>query len=221
MIETFDARGTEIDKKEVLRYLGYGRNQADASVMDKIDAVSRKMADSLSCRACYEKYPITLDRTGKLCFGTVSTISESLKKNLADCSEVIVFAATVGIEADRIISKNSALSPTDAVISQAVGATFIEMWCDILCERFAEKENGKFLRPRFSPGYGDFPLDEQKEIFKMLDLPRKIGITLTDSLLMVPSKSVTAVIGLGTKNLSCSKNGCEVCENKDCQYRRC
>ena len=56
-----------------------------------------------------------------------------------------------------------------------------------------------FFKPRFSPGYGDLSLEVQKEIFSLLDCPRKIGVSLGDSLLMTPSKSVTAIIGYGTK----------------------
>lgn len=220
MIETLDKREIKIDKKEVLRYLGYGKANADQMVLDKIGAITKKMADGLSLKACYEKYPIIM-MDESLCFGRIKTDSCDLKKNLSGCSDVIVFTATIGIDADRFIGKNSILSPSDAVISQAVGTAFIEKWCDILCDRFLEMENGRCLRPRFSPGYGDFSLDVQKQIISMLDAQRKIGVTLTESLLMVPSKSVSAIVGVGEDSPEHQKGGCANCKNKDCQYRRC
>ena len=58
------------------------------------------------------------------------------------------------------------------------------------------KEQYKDIKPRFSAGYGDFPLSAQKEIFGMLDCARQIGLTLNDSLLMSPTKSVTSIVGL-------------------------
>ena len=82
-----------------------------------------------------------------------------------------------------------------------------------------EKEN-LYLRPRFSPGYGDFHLKHQKDMILLLDCPRKIGLTLTDSLLLAPSKSVTAVMGISKKNKHCHIKGCEACENRNCTFRR-
>jgi len=217
MIETLSDREIKIDKNEVLRYLGYGKNQADETVLEKIDAITKQMTECLSLRACYEKYPLIL-MDDMLCFGSIKTASTDLKKNLAGCSEVIVFCATIGIDADRIISKCGVTSPADMVIAQSVGTTFIEAWCDILCDRFSTME-GKVLRPRFSPGYGDFPLLAQKDLLNMVDASRKIGVTLTESLLMMPSKSVSAIVGVGGETTH-AKGGCKNCDNKNCPYRR-
>ena len=217
MVETLKKGEITIDKKEVLRYLGYGQNEADEVVLSKIDELLEKMKESLSCKACYEKYPLIL-MDDMLCFGSIKTDSEDLKKNLSGCSDVIVFCATIGIETDRIIEKNSVISPSCAVIAQALGATFIEAWCDILCKRFCEMESNG-IRPRFSPGYGDFPLSMQRELLNMVDASRKIGVTLTESLLMMPSKSVSAIVGIGEKNEH-PKGGCNNCDNKNCPYRR-
>ena len=74
------------------------------------------------------------------------------------------------------------------------------------------------LRPRFSPGYGDLPLELQKDVFRVLDCPRKIGLSLNESLLMSPSKSVTAIIGIGKGDVE-AENKCSACEKTDCAYR--
>jgi len=217
MLETLKNRELTIDKKEVLRYLGYGKKQADEPVLKKIDTIAEQMKKSLSCKASYEKYPLIL-MDDMICFGSIKTKSADLKKNLSGCSDVIVFCATIGIDADRIISKCGITSPADAVIAQALGATLIEAWCDILCERFCKME-GKPLKPRFSPGYGDFPLTMQKELLNMVDASRKVGVTLTESLLMMPSKSVSAIVGIGGED-GHAKGGCKNCDNKNCSYRR-
>lgn len=217
MLETLENREIKIDKREVLRYLGYGKNQADDAVSEKIDAITEQMKECLSLRACYEKYPLIM-MDDVLCFGSIKTTSADLKRNLLECTDVLVFCATIGIDADRIITKCGVTSPADMVIAQSVGATFIEAWCDILCDRFSKME-GEALKPRFSPGYGDFPLHFQKEILNMLDAQRKIGVTLTESLLMIPSKSVSAIVGIGGENRH-EKGGCKNCDNKDCLYRR-
>ena len=113
----------------------------------------------------------------------------------AGCREAVLFAATVGVGLDRLIARYGAVAPSRAVMLQAIGAERIEALCDVFCNTLAVEEN-RALRPRFSPGYGDLPLDTQREIFRVLDCQRKIGLTLNDSLLMSPTKSVTAIVGL-------------------------
>ena len=82
-----------------------------------------------------------------------------------------------------------------------------------------EKE-GLYARPRFSPGYGDFSLEHQKEITSILNTPKTIGLTVTDTLILAPAKSVTAIIGFSTTKQYCHKHGCEVCKKIDCEFRR-
>ena len=110
-------------------------------------------------------------------------------------SKVIVMGATVGITLERLIAKYSRVSPVKALLLQALGAERIETLCDAFCEDM-QKTLKIALKPRFSAGYGDLPLDTQKQIFKLLNLPKNIGLTLNDSMLMSPSKSVTAFIGI-------------------------
>ncbi len=222
MIQIETLNTIDIKKTEVLRYLGYGKSNADANVSSIIDKIIIEMKQKLSLRSCYDKYPVSVAEDDSLCFGSIKTNSRSLKKNLHGCDEVLIFTATIGVDIDRIIGKYNMLSPSHAVVAQAVGATLIEEWCDVLCSRFSENEKSenKVFRPRFSPGYGDFPLEMQKKIFEMLDCPRKIGVSLTDSLLMVPSKSVSAIIGICKDNHCCKKSGCEICKNINCEYRR-
>ncbi|MBQ8003736.1 MAG: Vitamin B12 dependent methionine synthase activation subunit [Oscillospiraceae bacterium] len=129
-------------------------------------------------------------------FGYFSVQSEKLAKNLSGCERVILFAATVGTVLDRLIAKYSRLSPSRAVMLQALGTERVESLCDMFCMDF-EIENNTVLKPRFSPGYGDLSLDVQNDIFSVLNCQKNIGIYLNDSLLMSPSKSVTAFAGIG------------------------
>ena len=82
------------------------------------------------------------------------------------------------------------------------------------------EEEHLYLRPRFSPGYGDFDICYQEPVVRMLNCAKTIGLTLTDSFMMTPTKSVTAVIGISTQKDRCPISGCEVCTKKDCEYRR-
>ena len=99
----------------------------------------------------------------------------------------------------------------------------IENWCDEVNEiiRREAAEEQLFLRPRYSPGYGDLALESQRDFFRILDITKHTGISLTEGCLMVPTKSVTAFIGLSETDKNCILSGCEDCNMHDtCMYSR-
>ncbi len=220
--ETAEKNELKVNKKEIYRYLGYKGETPDTETLKAIDEVLDEMINSLNLSACFAVSNINIkDET--IDFESFSVNSKNLSKNLKDCSKCVIFCATTGSEIDRIIFKYSRISPYRAVIAQAVGTELIEVWCDLLCQRIGEKVKSEnlYLRPRFSPGYGDFNLEHQKDIFNILSPSKHIGVSLTESLIMTPSKSVSGVIGLGNKNIKCTLSGCETCENREtCDYSR-
>ncbi|MEE0867159.1 MAG: vitamin B12 dependent-methionine synthase activation domain-containing protein [Clostridia bacterium] len=224
MIEIYrgNSKEIEIQKGEVYRYLGYGKREPDEKVQAAVEKCILQIGSALNAKACRDKFEIRENDGENIDLGFTAVKSRSLARNLKNCSEIILFTATIGIETDRIINRYSPVSPSAAVIAQAVGTAYIEAWCDLLCSRFEkeEREKGNSLRPRFSPGYGDAPLEMQKSIFSVLDCSRKIGVSLSNSLLMLPSKSVSAIIGISKEQTDCAINGCEACAKADCPYRR-
>ena len=185
-----------VDKGEVLRYAGV-RGNADTELMAILDKCIEGIEKKLKFKVCYTVFPIENGNDG-LDVGFVRTNSKSLKKRLEGCESIILFAATVGIEMDRLIARYSAVSPTMALMYQALGAERIEALCDWFEKDISEElsRNGKKIHPRFSAGYGDLPLEVQRNIFSVLDCPKNLGISLNESLLMTPTKSVTAIIGV-------------------------
>ena len=224
MIRTERAEQNEIaiDRGEVFRYLGLRGAAPDAATAALVEKCIAEIQPHLSLIACSDTFRIGKNTDGSLSLGFADVRSKSLEKALGGCGEIILFAATIGHETDRIIQKYSAVSPSSAVVSQAIGAAAIEEWCNCLCRRFAAraKARGLYLRPRFSPGYGDLPLELQRKILPVLDCGRRIGVTLTESLLMMPSKSVSAIVGLSGNDTGCARNGCEECGNIECNFRR-
>lgn len=212
----------DIDRKEVLRYLGYGRHEADSVVSGLVEECIEELFLEAQPRHIYREYPLVLEAQDRINCSCFCTVSRNLSKNLRDCDRMIVFAATLGTGADYLIRKYNRLQMSKAVIMQAGATAMIEEYCDQVCRGLkAEYEaGGRFLRPRFSPGYGDFPLDCQQRLLDSLEAGKRIGIKLTDSLLMMPSKSVTAVMGVSSKAWGCDVRGCEVCGKKNCLYRR-
>ena len=183
------------DTGEILRYSG--ARDAAPDVVKLMQECLDEVKDKLIYKVCYAELPINVCG-GYIDLSFVKTDSSDLNKNLKNCDSVVLFAATVGIEIDRLIAKYSRVSPSKALMLQAIGAERIETLCNAFDKEIAEQmqQTGKHTRPRFSPGYGDLPLDIQRDIFRVLDCPRKIGLSLNESLLMSPSKSVTAIIGI-------------------------
>lgn len=188
MIYTFNYDAPPVNKREILRYAGVGKESENVSTLVE-ECLAE--ADSFIYKICMRQFSVKAEEFIDL--GFVKTDSKTVKKCLEGCDSAIVFAATVGMGIDRLISKYSVISPARALIFQAIGAERIESLCDAFCEEMAKD---KKITPRFSPGYGDFPLEVQRDIFSVLDCPRKIGLTLNESLIMSPSKSVTAIIGV-------------------------
>ncbi len=186
------------DAAEVARYLGYKKsNPPDSTVLSEIKSCISEMKEVITPKAVYEKFDLTVSGQNKISFADLSFVSSDLSRNLKGCSQVIIFASTIGPGPDALIRKAQIQNPAKAAVFQATGAMFIESFVDNLNETL-EQEAMDFdlsARPRFSPGYGDVPLDMQKDFFRLLPCS-KIGLTLMNSLIMAPEKSVTAFVGL-------------------------
>ena len=186
----------QVDRREWYRYMGVGEPTA------RLNALAEKcLCEAEGCfspRVCYCEFPVRVE--GNFVeFPFWQGESRSLSSLLRSCNRAVLFAATVGLEIDRLIAKYNRVSPAGAVCLQALGSERVEALCDVFCEemKIRMQKNGEFVTRRFSPGYGDLPLEMQRDVFRTLDCPRRVGITLNDSLLMSPSKSVTAIFGIG------------------------
>lgn len=177
--------------QEILRYMGCAK-QNDESLTLANECIE-KCKDVLSYTVCYDEFPISFSAGGVI-FPFAEVPSTALSRHLAGYERAVIFAGTVGIGLDRLILKYSRISPSYALAFQAIGAERIEALCEVFCDDLKSKKNETSFR--FSPGFLDFTLDFQKEIFKVLDCSRKIGLSLNSALMMSPSKSVTAIIGV-------------------------
>ena len=218
---------SEIPVKEVQRYMGY-RGIADIGpdIRAKIDKAIGQVSLQSHPRIISKEYPVTVrDNDVTIHAGSEDVVlhSESLARNLSGCCGAILLAATIGPACDMLVRRAGVTSAVDASIYQAAGAAAIESFLDDMNDRYkADYEaQGLFLRPRFSPGYGDLKLDHQRDWFRLLDITKQIGIELTDSLLMVPTKSVTTIIGIGINKGTQGCSGCAGCnKNGTCDFSK-
>lgn len=207
-------------KKEIYRYSGYYNTKAISSNTEQlIDECIKESEGKISYNVCWAELPVEINNDS-ISLGNCRVHSTDLSKGLSGCKTSVVFAATTGIETDRLIAKYSRISPVKSLVFQAIGTERAEALCDEFCRYIAKEKDNLYLKPRFSPGYGDLPLEFQKDIFNILNPSKHIGLTLNDSLLMSPSKSVTAIIGITDIPQKTETLKCEHCSySASCEYR--
>lgn len=208
--------------KEAVRYLGYGNHAVDEQTLALVEDSFDELDRAAERRIIYRIFDLVRGEQGSLTLGKMNIVSENLYKNLRDCKEALLLGATLGIGVDLLLKRYSLTDMSRAVVLQAAAAAMLEEYLDECQKKLgAELEaEGKYLRPRFSPGYGDFDIRHQDMILRMLHADKSIGLTMTDSFMLTPTKSVTAVIGISRKKDNCPVQGCEACGKKDCIYRR-
>lgn len=193
-----DVNDLMLDEKEVLRYMGYNKINVNPEDIEPVRNTIAKARPFISPKACYRKFDIELKEDGRIVMPYGELISRDLSKNLNGCNSVYIMAATIGPQFDRELKKLYLRSMAEAAYMQAVGAAAVENLTDQLNAyiKKLETESGNMVKPRYSPGFGDYTLDNQIGIFKVLDPFKMTGITLMDTLIMSPEKSVTAIIGV-------------------------
>lgn len=193
----------DADYSETARYLGYQKvTVPDEQISRLIKDAAAQMLEVIKPQAVYEQFDLNVEYDeaagrGMVEFADVKIQSCNLARNLRNCSQVIIFASTLGPQCDQLIRRTQVKDQVKAAVFQATGAMYIEKCVDLLNEKISEEAQaqGKSTRPRFSPGYGDLSLEVQKDFFRLLPC-QKIGLTLMDTLIMSPEKSVTAFVGI-------------------------
>ena len=213
-----------IDRAETLRYLRMGTTEPDAELTRRLARVESEILASCRPVAYWRLESIAVGaEPGQLAIGPLEVRSCGLSRVLQGCRHAFLFCATLGAGVDALLRRYSQTSGADALMAQAVATAAVEAYCDECQARLLAEPavKGEFLRMRFSPGYGDLPLETQRPLLQILDSGRRAGIVLTETFLMIPSKSVSAIIGVGAKPEADLPIGCRVCAKKDCEYRKC
>lgn len=209
-----------LDENEILRYMGYPAGFApDADLRKNIKEKSEILLKTAKPKYVYSIFDIETIKNGVVLVNSdIILLGNSIKGHLKDSKKCVIMAATLGIEADKLIRRTQISSVSDALIFDACATTYIEAFCDKVQNDIEEKYGA--CNFRFSPGYGDFPISLQKDILKILSAEKKIGLCVNSSDMLTPSKSVTAVIGLVDGCIQ-KTNKCELCPNKErCAFTR-
>lgn len=202
----------KLNRAEAVRYMGGAGIKLNYRMDRLMDECEKQILEKAEVRYLTAEIPLP-DKDIML--------GEDIKKHLEGCSKAVLVCATLGGEIDKLIRINQIQDMVKAVIMDSLASVAIEQACSRLDEMLAEKYKGLYMTFRFSPGYGDYPIELQKHILTRLNAQKKIGLTASDSYMLAPTKSVTAVIGLSEEPIEQKKRGCAICNMRStCKYRR-
>ncbi len=209
------------DIDEALRYAGV-RGPAPADLRQAMESAAAEADRKIKPRWHWRLYDLAHTPEGEYLPALHLTLTgQSAKRMLAQCDRAVLLCCTLGAVFDSHLRALQSRDMTKALLTDAYGNALVEAGCDAAEEEIAGKLPGFFLTDRFSPGYGDLPLALQPSLCWALRTEYTLGVYVTDSLLMNPCKSVTAVIGLSRQPQMARIRGCAYCSMKDtCQIRK-
>ena len=211
----------ELNVSEALRYLGV-RGAPDPPLLSQLSAAADRLARAAPPRWVWRAYPLAFGPEGPALEGAgLALPGEMAARMLGGCAQAAVLFCTLGAAFEALLRAEQARGMARAALLDACGSAWVEAGCDEAQAEISARFPGLHPTDRFSPGYGDLPLSLQRDICGALDAPRRLGVQVTDSLLLNPSKTVTAVIGLSDRPQPARIRGCAYCDlRENCQYRK-
>ncbi|MBR4096229.1 MAG: methionine synthase [Oscillospiraceae bacterium] len=212
----------EINRTEAFRYLGI-KGTPDNATLQLADACEKMLLAEMTPKFCWSYTEISdcQDNSVSLSGYTLSLDGNDISAHLEGCSGAVLLAATLGNNVDMLLRKTQTLDMAKAVILDAMASAAIERVCDEAEKEISARLENKHFTWRFSPGYGDFPIAVQKDFLTVLNAQKVIGLCASQSGMLTPTKSVTAVIGVHEKSVQQQKHSCESCNMRDrCNYRK-
>lgn len=184
----------DLPKNKVLKYLGH-RGQDLTPINDILDETIEKVKQASNIKSLIDYQTIVSRNENSVALENGLVLSgNSITKLLAECGETAVIMATLGRDFDLMTMKYQTLSPLKAIIADAAGSAYIEEVMDHINNEIMSKK--KNITRRFSPGFGDLDIKVNKELIRIYNAERRLGITINQNYLMSPMKSVTAFIGI-------------------------
>ncbi|MBQ8092296.1 MAG: hypothetical protein IJ242_01795 [Clostridia bacterium] len=199
-----------IERREALHYMGWHGAALDDALLGQMDRAEQQLTENVRPHLIARRFSL---RNG--CPDGTEYVpgGSDICELLAECHSVILMAATLGEAADRLIRRSMLQGGSQGFILDAAASAMIEAVCNAWengLRKHVREENG-YLTDRFSPGYGDMPLEDGRKICNILETGKKIGLTVSASNIMLPQKSVTALIGISDKIQKHRPAPCEVC----------
>jgi len=206
-----------ISRSETLRYMGHKGN-VPAELEKILDKCENLIKSCIFPKYVYRAVQSEVSENMIKLSGFPSVIeSAELAEHIRGCKRAVIMAVTLTSEADRLISRAEISDMTEAFTLDAMCSSAIETACDIAESEIFKEIEARYTTWRYSPGYGDLNLSYQRDFVKFLNAEKRIGLTLTPEFLMIPRKSVTAIIGISDTPVENKRRGCQSCS----MYGKC
>ncbi|HID0761693.1 TPA: methionine synthase [Clostridium botulinum] len=207
----------------ILRYLGYRGQEISNEIHSLIEECIKEIKTLVNLRSTYKYSKVEINNQVNLIDIDLKLEGKDITCHLEKSNKCCVMAATLGSEVDRKILYYEKVNMTKAVILDACATTAIEEYCDFIedeVKKVVEKDQLN-INWRYSPGYGDLDISIQRNLLKSLDAERAIGLTVSSHNILIPRKSVTAIIGIISKEVIVKKKSCNQCNKFDsCKFRK-
>ena len=209
-----------LPENEILRYLGCPPD--DENTLALVRPCAAELCKTARPRTLRCAFPITVQEEGVVIGENALFFpGQDLVRVLTGCSRAVLFCATLGSAVDSLLRKEQLCDMARSVILDSCASTAIEAVCDQVEKAVRADYPNAYLSSRYSPGYGDVPISVQRDFLTLLDAPRKIGLCATDTSILTPRKSVTAIIGLSNHPIEKPKKNCATCRMRDrCAFRK-
>lgn len=213
-------RLTKVDMPQAFRYMGM-HAAPDAQMQRLAETCEKRLLAAVSPRYIHLVCPIRHTEAGIVCGGTTLLLpGNDITAHLTGCDRAVLLCATLSAGADAAIRQAGAGDVLAGMMTDAMASALTEQLCDAAEAEILAGIPEAHPTWRFSPGYGDLPLTVQGDLLRSVNAEKRLGVTLSESGMLIPTKTVTAVIGLAAQPIPKGKRGCAVCTmNKTCPYR--
>ena len=212
----------QLNRQEARRYMGHGGAEPDDRLLALIEQCEREVLDAAQPRFVYRVCEIENESSGVAVKGTNLVLTgNSIREHLSGCERAVLMAVTVSAGIDRLIRIAQLEDMAKAVVIDSLASVAVEQACDRAEEIIRTENPGYYQTFRFGLGYGDLPVSLQGAFLNVLNAPKQIGLNVSASDMLTPTKSVTAVIGLSREPVSAKARGCQTCSMRDtCKFRQ-
>lgn len=212
---------TQLNTDEVLRYMGTPPHQADELTRSLVQSCAQQMLAAARPRWAHRIYTLTPEEEGVRLDCGLLLPGQALKAHLAGCRRAALFCATLGAQADTLIRRSESTDLLQALALDCCTTAAVEQLCDRIEAQLQAMFPGCHFPFRFSPGYGDLPIDLQGDLLCLLDAPRRVGLCASSAHILTPRKSVTAILGISDHPIEQTKRSCQSCPaQSSCHYRK-
>lgn len=215
----------KLNRFEAFRYMGAGEDsegKIKGELLKITDECEQMLLKVIEPRFIYKIFDIKVSENEVNVLNTSLTLKgKNISDHLNGCSRCVLLCVTLSAGVDKLLRTYETEGMEKALVADSLASAAVEQACELAEKEIRSAVGNYGYTWRFSPGYGDFPLDIQEELLKVIDAPKRIGVNVTDSLILIPRKSVTAVMGVSENEVPKGRRGCGSCNMKDrCQYRK-